>query len=249
MRLNDRVALVTGGGRGIGRAIALAYAKEGAHIAIAGRSQSHLDSTALDIERQGGDALAVQGDVSSEADVERMVQVTVERFGTVDILVNNAATNLPKMPVSDVTLEQWDHVMAVNLTGAFLCTRAVLPILYRQRRGTIINISSIGGRRGSAGRAPYRASKAGLISLTESTAAEAYEHGVRVNAICPGSVDTDMMRLLAGVPAPGTEGWMQPKEIAALAVFLAADESSSIVGAIIDAFGASNPLLPPRRAG
>lgn len=244
MRLKDRVALVTGGGRGIGRAIALAYAKEGARIAIIGRTLSDLESLAMDIERQGGDALAVQGDVSRETDVEGMVQTTVEHFGTVDILVNNAATNLPNISVSDVTLEQWDRVIAVNLTGAFLCTRAVLPILYGQERGIIINISSIGGRHGAAGRAPYRASKAGLISLTESTAAEAYEHGVRVNAICPGSVDTDMMRLLAGAPAPDTEGWMHPEEIAALAVFLAADESSSIVGAIIDAFGASSPLLP-----
>ena len=243
MKLEDRVALVTGGGRGIGKAIALAYAVEGASVAISGRTSADLEATVGEIEAQGGRALAIQGDVSREVDVTHMVQATVDRFGTVDVLVNNAATNLPNIPITDFTVEQWERVIAVNLTGAFLCTRAVLPIMYPQRRGAIINISSIGGRRGAAGRAPYRASKAGLLSLTESAAAEAYPYGVRVNAICPGAVETDMMRMLTGQEASTGEPWMQPEEIAAVAVFLASDEASSIVGAVIDAFGGSSPLL------
>ena len=243
MRLQDQVTLVTGGGRGIGKAIALKYAAEGAKVAISGRTAADLEATVEEINAQGGEALGVAGDVALEDDVAQMVQATVERFGKLDVLVNNAATNLTNIPITDLTLEQWERVIAVNLTGAFLCTRAALPIMYQQRHGAIINISSIGGRRGSAGRGPYRATKAGLLSLTETTAAEAYQFGVRVNAICPGSVATDMIRMLAGVNAPDRETWIKPEEIANLAVFLASDESSSIVGAVIDAFGASSPLF------
>ena len=140
-----------------------------------------------------------------------------------------------------MTLDEWNGVIVVNLTGAFLCARAVLPHMMGQGSGKIINISSIGGRRGAAARGAYRASKAALINLTETLAAEAREHGIDVNCICPGTVDTEMMRLI-GRGAPRRK-MTRPEEIAAVALFLASDDSSAITGAAIDAFGDSNPLF------
>ena len=131
--------------------------------------------------------------------------------------------------------------MNVNLTGPFLCAKAVLPNMIENRYGSIINISSIGGRKGSRGRGPYRASKAGLINFTETLAAEVYEHGVNVNCICPGGVETEMQRMLTGGSI--REDLMKPEEIASVALFLASEDSSAITGAIIDAFGQTNPLF------
>lgn len=243
MKLEDRVAVVTGGGRGIGKAIALAYAREGASICITGRTLADLQITASAIQDSGGQAILVQADVSIAKDVSQFVALTVERFGTIDILVNNAAINLPDIPITQLPLQNWEKVLSVNLTGPFLCTREILPIMYRNRTGSVINISSIGGRHGAALRGAYRASKAGLLNLTETIAAEAHEFGVRVNAICPGSVATDMMQQITTNKPSFHNDWMLPEEISQVAVFLASDESSSITGTAIDAFGQSNPLF------
>ena len=241
MRLADRVALITGGSRGIGKAIALAFASEGAKVAIAGRNKENCDKLAAQITKDGGEAFAVQADVASEADVTRMVEQTKDRFKRLDILVNNAAVNLPYRAVADLTLDEWNWVMGVNLTGTFLSCRAVLPQMTAQKSGKIINIASIGGRIGAAGRTPYRPAKAAVISFTNCLAAEVKGFGIDVNAICPGAVETDMLNEITEGKLP--EHMMPPADIAAVAVFLASDESRALTGTAVDAFGPSNPLF------
>ena len=241
MRLANKVALITGGSRGIGRAIALAFAGEGAKIAVTSRNKESCDQVVDQISRNGGDAIAIQADVSSETDVTRMIELTKDKFQHVDILVNNAAVNLPYRAVVDLTLDEWNWVMGVNLTGTFLCCRAVLPQMIAQRSGKIINIASIGGRIGAAGRTPYRPAKAAVISFTNCLAAEVKEFGIDVNAICPGAVKTDMLHEITEGKMP--EHMMPPADIAAVAVFLASDESRAVTGTAIDAFGRSNPLF------
>ncbi len=241
MRLEDRVAIVTGASTGIGQAIAETFAREGARVALAARSADRLERASQTIVEKGGVSIAISADVSQEGEVLRLVDGTIERFGRVDILVNNAALNHPPIDIADFEPKLWRSIINVNLTGAYLCCRAVLPRMISQKSGKIINISSIGGRRGGRGRGAYRASKAGLISLTETLAAEVHDAGVAVNCICPGGVETEMSSLinLGNMPS----GLMRPEEIANVALFLACDESSSITGTTIDAFGPSNPLF------
>ena len=241
MRLANKVALITGGSRGIGKAIALAFSSEGAKVAIAGRNKDSCDQAVTQISRNGGDAIGIQTDVSKETDVARMVETTVDKFQRVDILVNNAAVNLPYRAVADLTLDEWNWVMGVNLTGTFLCCRAVVPHMTAQKSGKIINIASIGGRIGAAGRTPYRPAKAAVISFTYCLAAEVKEFNIDVNAICPGAVETDMLSEITEGKLP--EHMMPPADIAAVAVFLASDESRAVTGTAIDAFGYSNPLF------
>ncbi len=241
MRLKDRVAIVTGGSRGIGRAIAQALAREGARLAVTATTLEGARAAAEELRALGAGALPLAVDVSREDEVARMVEQTTETFGRIDILVNNAAVNLPNRRIVDLSLQEWEWVLRVNLTGAFLCSRAVLPVMMKQRSGKIINISSIGGRHGAYGRGPYRASKAGLINLTETLAAEAKEYGIDVNCICPGGVETDMMREISQGNLPPR--LMKPEEIAAVVTFLASDESSAITGTAIDVWGGNNPLF------
>ena len=241
MKLENKVALITGSGRGIGRAIACLFAAEGARITVTARSISEIESVAEEIGIAGGDAIAIGCNVADESDVRRVVKKTIDNFGKIDILVNNAAVNLPKIDLVDIEPDDWRRVVDVNLTGTYLCTRAVIPHMRNRRGGRIINISSIGGRRGGRGRGPYRVTKAGMINLTETLASELRDHGINVNCICPGGVDTEMMKMLTGVEKP--LDLMQPVEIARLALFLANDESSAITGTSIDAFGATNPLF------
>jgi len=241
MKLKNRVAIVTGGSRGIGRAIASAFAGEGAKVVIVSRDKSHCAKAAEDINKGGGTAIGIQADVSQEADVARMVKEAGDHFQRIDILVNNAAVNLPYRELIDLTLKEWNWVIGVNLTAPFLCCRAVLPGMIAQKSGKIINMASSGGRRGAAGRMPYRPTKAALISFTECLAAEVKQHNIDVNAICPGAVETDMMFEITGGKMP--EKIMPPEDIAAVAVFLASDDSRAITGTAIDAFGNSNPLF------
>lgn len=246
MRLPGKVAIVTGGNRGIGRAISQAYSREGAKVAVVGRNKPLCDEVTRQIKKDGGEAMAIQADVSSEVDVARMAEQTKDKYGRIDILVNNAAVNLPYRAVTDLTLEEWNWVLGVNLTGPMLCIRAVLPGMIAQRSGKIINLASLGGRHGAAGRAPYRATKAGLINMTECVAAEVKQFRIDVNAICPGAVETDMMREITHGQVPAN--MMNPDDIAAVAVFLASDESKAITGTGIDAFGMSNPVFGAREA-
>ena len=241
MRLAGRVALVTGGNRGIGRAISLAFSREGAKVVVVGRNASTCDETVAAIKAEGGEALAIRADVSCEADVASMVATAVQRFNRIDILVNNAGVNLPYKAVVEITPEEWDYVVGTNLTGPFLCCRAVVPVMIAQGYGKIVNISSLGGRSGAAGRTPYRPTKAALINFTECVAAEVKEHGIDVNAVCPGPVTTDMMREITNNNVPSNA--MQPEEIASVVVFLVSGEAGAITGTAIDAFGEANPLF------
>ena len=215
-RLAGRVAIVTGAGRGIGRAIALRYSQEGAAVALAARTPAQINEAAAEIESNGGRALAIQCDVSSESDVDRLVDATVRQFGKIDILANNAAVNLPPTDLTEVDLSVWRNVIDVNLTGAFICTRAVLPHMKRIGSGVVLNLSSVGGRRGAAGRGPYRASKAALINFTETIGAEGANYGVRAVCLCPGGVDTEMMREIG--MARGRE-LMKPEQVADVATY------------------------------
>ena len=242
--LTGRTALVTGASQGIGRAIALAFAREGANIVVTARSKDKLDALVNEAQTAGSKALAVPADIGIETEVNRIAETAIKQFGGVDILVNNAAIIHPRIPVSQMDPQLFRDVLNVNLTGAFLITKALLPGMISRGYGKIINISSIGGRKGAAGRSAYRITKAGMISFTESLAAEVKQHGIDVNAICPGGVDTEGYR-----DAFNTRGrndnprLMLPEEIANVAVFLASDLSSAITGAAIDSFGGSNPLF------
>lgn len=247
-RLKGRTALVTGASQGIGRAIALAFAREGANIVVTARSRDRLEALAAEAESLGVGALAAPADLGVEAEINEAVKAALAKFGAVDILVNNAAIIHARIPVIELDAQLFRDVLNVNLTGAFLITKALLPGMIERPagspRGKIINISSIGGRKGGAGRSAYRITKSGLISFTESLAAEVKKYGIDVNAICPGGVDTEGYR-----DAFNTAGrsenpkLMDPDEIAQVAVFLASDASSAITGAAIDAFGGGNPLF------
>ena len=240
-RFNGRVAIVTGSGRGIGKAIAKGFAREGARVVVMARSENEIADVAHEIVLAGGEAIAVVCDVSDEAGVRRLVDETLEGWDRIDILVNNAAANLPNIDVIDMEPDAWRRVVDVNLTGPFLCARAVLPKMIEQESGSIVNISSIGGRHGSKGRGPYRAAKAGLINLTETIAAEVFPHGIRVNCVCPGGVETEMLKMLGGV-TPDRK-LMTPEEMANVILYLASDDSSAITGTTIDAFGPTHPLF------
>ena len=244
MQLAGQVAIITGGSKGIGRAIAAGYAEEGASVVIVARTEVDVETAASEIRSGGGRAIGIAADVSSEADVDAVVSRTLREFGQIDVLVNNAGAIHPRIATVDLELDTWCRVLDVNMTGAFLCARSVLPHMYERGSGKVINISSIGGRKGAWGRAAYRASKAGLISLTETLAAEGKEHGVDVNCICPGATDTEMIRIATGGKV--SDDWVESEEIASIAVFLASPASSAITGTSIDAFGETNPLFSTR---
>jgi NAD(P)-dependent dehydrogenase (short-subunit alcohol dehydrogenase family) len=187
------------------------------------------------------EALAVPADLAIESDLQRIVEEALARFGRIDILVNNAAIIHPSQDLVEFQATLWRQVIEVNLTAAALLTKAVLPSMMAQRSGKILNISSRGGRKGGKGRSAYRVTKAGLISLTESVAAEVQPYGIKVNCICPGGVDTEGYREAFGSRPGGNRNLMRPEEIAEVAVFLASEASSAISGAAIDAFGATEP--------
>jgi NAD(P)-dependent dehydrogenase (short-subunit alcohol dehydrogenase family) len=255
MLLNDRVAIVTGAGRGIGRAIAKRFAAEGAAVALTARTAAEVDAVAEEIRGAGAQALAVAADVAEANDCERIVKAARDAFGTAHILVNNAGIYGPVAPIEQITPQQWDEVMAVNLRGAFLLSALVLPHMYAQKSGVILNIVSVAAKAAYAWGGAYAASKAGLIGLTHTLAAEGARKGVRANAISPGPVlETDMSRKLRGQLAKfqagnGDEigermakGTLQgrpqtPDEIASTALFLASDLASAITGQTVNVDG------------
>jgi NAD(P)-dependent dehydrogenase (short-subunit alcohol dehydrogenase family) len=242
MRLDNKTAIVTGARRGIGRAIALGLAREGANVVVSDVSREDCQKVVDEIKRMGRKGLALKCDVSSSEDVEDMVKRTVAEFGRVDILVNNAGI-IAYRPFLELTDEDWDKTLGINLKGQFLCARAAARDMVKNKGGRIINIASISS--GGCGIAfpliaHYTASKGGVVALTEALALELTPQGINVNAICPGAIDTDMAkgakesgqleRVLARIPK-GRLG--QPEEIANLAVFLASEESDYISGAAI----------------
>ncbi|MGO9607523.1 MAG: SDR family NAD(P)-dependent oxidoreductase [Candidatus Binataceae bacterium] len=190
-QLKDQVAIVTGGGYGIGKEIALAYGRAGAKLVIAARSEKPMQETVEALKKIGAAAIHVQTDVSKEADCARMAAETVKAFGRIDILVNNAGIAGPTKRITDMSLAEWQETLDIDLTGTWLATRAVLPTMDRQRSGNVLNISSGAGRRGYPMRSPYAASKWGMIGLTQTIAGEWGSRGIRCNCICPGPIEGD----------------------------------------------------------
>jgi NAD(P)-dependent dehydrogenase (short-subunit alcohol dehydrogenase family) len=243
MKLADKVAIVTGAGRGIGRATALALAREGAAVTLTARTQAEIESVADELAALGAQALPVAGDIASESDVGEMVDRTLANFDRIDILVNNAGTGIPFKSVVDFPLDTWNEILAINLTGAFLCAKAVLPVMMRQHSGKIVNVASIGGRMGVAGNSAYCAAKAGLINFGACLAAEVKSFGIDVNTVCPSGTDTRLIHDIGR--GKGRTNLSTPEEIANVILFLASPDSSALTGTVIDAYGQSNPLFGP----
>ncbi len=254
MRLKDRVAIVTGGNKGLGRAIGVAMADEGAQVVVAGRSASRNDEAVDEITSQGGSAVAVTLDVTEQSSAEQMVETVISRWGQIDILVNNAATVSPRQWIVDYDPEEWDRVIAVNLRGPFLCSRAVLPHMIERQSGKILNIAAgVLDERVEIGVAAYCASKAGLINFTRQLAAEVKGHGVFVNAIDPGGLDTAMTDQIKEFTRE-SEVWAAsqqveeelrlrpPEDITPLVTFLASDDSNMMTGRFLQASSRGNPL-------
>ena len=214
--LKDKVALITGGGTGIGRGIALALANEKAHIVVCGRRLDRIEKTIEQVWQAGAGGLAVQADVSKEEDVERLVKTTLENYERIDILVNNAAIS-EGAPVYEMQLETWDRTIDVNLRGPFLMTRLVLPVMRKQRSGHIINISSESGLSYYDGDAAYGLSKHALNDFGEYVQRENQDYNIRVNTICPGMVVTEMSAGSAGLDESKC---LYPEDIAELAIWL-----------------------------
>ncbi len=238
----DKVALVTGATRGIGRAIVLALAGAGAKIVAVGRNRQGIDALVEELKAAGTDAVAVDGDVSVAEDVERIFSEASKAFGRVDILVNNAGITRDGLLLR-MKEEDWDTVLDTNLKGAFLCTRAAAKIMSKQRYGRIVNISSVVGQMGNAGQANYCASKAGLFGLTKSSARELARRNVTVNAVAPGFIVTEMTESLpekvkeelsAQIPM---ERFGTAEDVAAAVAFLAAEGSGYITGQILGVNG------------
>jgi NAD(P)-dependent dehydrogenase (short-subunit alcohol dehydrogenase family) len=261
MLLKDRIAIITGGGRGIGRGVALRYAREGAKLALVDLQQSHLDETAaeLDASGTGVEYIALQGDVSNSADVQRFFDRTVERFGRLDILVNNAGIGNPPVPIIQMPEEAWDRTIAVNLKSVFLCSKLAALQFIKQGRdggrsaGRIISVASQAGKTGYAMLTPYCASKAGIVLFTQAFAKEVGSHGINVNCVCPGTIDTPLLRgagsginvteemFLQGIKAflpsipLGRIGY--PEDVAKVITFLASDDADYMTGQAINISG------------
>ena len=241
--LDGRIALVTGGGTGIGKAIAHRLADAGARVIVAGRTREPLEAVARAI---GGEA--IEADVAQEADVARLFGTIAARHGRLDVLINNAGIPGPIMPVAEMDLAAWDACIAINLRGAMLCLREAARMMTAQRAGSIVNMSSLMGLEGYPGRSAYSATKFAIIGMTQAIARELGPNGIRVNALCPGAVHGELMdRVIArraaaeGKPpeqivrenytdAAALRRWVDPAEVAEAALFLASDASSSTTG-------------------
>ena len=217
MKLENRVAIITGGGRGIGRATALAFAATGADIVLAARTIGEISAVAEEVRALGRRALAIPTDVQHKAAVDAMVAKTLDTFGKVDILVNNAGVAIHN-PIPKIREEDWDVTMAVNLKGVFLCTQAVFGLMCEQQSGHIVNVSSVSGKYGHVNGGAYCASKFAVVGFTETTNNEGRPHGVKASVVCPGPVDTKMRR--DNHPDDVIEHLTLPEDVAALILFL-----------------------------
>lgn len=246
-KLVGRVALVTGAGRGIGKALAHGLAQAGTDIALTARTAAELEQTAQDIRASGQRVLAVPTDVSDPVAVDRLVKRALAEFGQIDILINNAGRQPPIGPLMENDAEDWMRTVAVNLFGTFLCMRAVLPAIIERRRGKIINLSGGGATGPRPNFSAYAASKAAIVRLTETVAEEVKQFNIQVNAIAPGAINTHMLdEVLAAGESAGVVALAQAQRqkqtcgdsleaVVALAVFLASDESGGLTGKIISA--------------
>lgn len=229
MRLKDKIAIVTGASRGIGRAIALGFAREGAHLVLVARTESKLQDVAEEIHALDRGALVVPCDVTNEKQIKRMVTAALGEYEHIDVLVNNAGLGSFR-PIYGTRLSNWDHMLAVNLTSSFLCTKHVWKPMMQVGGGSIINMSSTSGTRAYPMYASYSASKWGQVGLTKTAAEEGKPKKIRVNAIAPGKVDTAMRANVA----EDKEQMLKAEDCVSLAVFLASDESRYITGQVIE---------------
>ncbi|MEO0847838.1 MAG: 3-oxoacyl-[acyl-carrier-protein] reductase [Cyanobacteria bacterium J06648_1] len=230
--LKDKVAIVTGASRGIGKAAALALVTQGAKVVVNyARSSDAAKATVQEITAAGGEAIAVQADVSQADQVDKLIKTTIEQFGRIDVLVNNAGITKDTLLLR-MKPEQWQAVIDLNLTGVFLCTKAVSKIMLKQRSGRIINIASVAGQMGNPGQANYSAAKAGVIGFTKTVAKELANRGVTVNAVAPGFIETDMTNdlksddIIKFIPL-GRYG--KPEEVAGAIRFLASDPAAAYI--------------------
>ncbi len=241
MRLKDKIALVTGSSRGIGRSIALAYAREGAKVMVNFTSNEKAAVEVVEaIQKMGGQAKAMKADVANKAAAESLVKATVDQFGAIDILVNNAGFTRPAM-MTKMTEQQWDEVVDIHLKGAFLCTQAAAPHMIAKNRGKIINITSVAGVVGTVGQMNYSAAKGGVISMTKSMARELARNNICANVICLGIVTTDMTEKIT-TDQKLKEVYMNrillkrfagPEDVTPAFVFLASDEANYITGQLL----------------
>jgi len=239
MKLRDKVAIITGAGRGLGRAVALAFGREGARVVLAGRTPGPVEHVAEELRSLKRDALAMPADVSDEGQVGLLVKKTLETYGTIDILVNNAGTRGPIGPVHQMTLEEWEETLRLNLTSAFLCSRAVIPVMMAKKAGKIINVTTTLTPRPNL--TAYMVAKAALTHFSKQLSRELKAFNIQVNAIHPGVMDTEMQAEIrkAGSKAVGTdmferlkeEGMLHPpEEPAKLVLFLASAAADAITG-------------------
>jgi NAD(P)-dependent dehydrogenase (short-subunit alcohol dehydrogenase family) len=241
---SGQAVIITGATKGIGRAMAAAFAAAGANIVATGRTKDALASICQEIEQDGGKAVSVVADLAAEDSAALIVTQALDAFGQIDVLVNNAAIIHDSQTLVEFDAELWQHVLQVNLVAPALLMKAALPHMIVRGYGKVVNISSIGGTRGGKGRSAYRAAKAGLINLTESVAAEVKEHGIDVNCICPGATDTEGFRHAFDHKGRQQDAnLMESREIAELTLFLASSRASAITGTAINAFGATNPIF------
>ena len=234
MLFNGDVALITGAGRGIGRAIALCFAREGARTVLTGRDMDRLEQVAQEVRSAGGDAATFSLDVTRDDDATRVVDEVIATWGRIDVLVNNAGVITYDTPLWATTVDQWDEVMNTNLRGMHLVSRAVIPHMMQRERGVIINVGSSSGRRPDSEYGAYATSKWGVVGYTVSLAHSLQPYGIRVNGINPDWVDTDMAR--AYNPS-GDPDWIAPEDVAQAALYLAAHAPRAMTGQFIDLFG------------
>lgn len=244
MKMDGKIALVTGGGNGIGQAACLEFAREGAKVMVVDIDAAAGEKTAVAIRAMGGDAESFQADVSQSSDVQAYVAHTLKTFGRIDTFFNNAGIEGVITPLAEYSEEVWDRVMGVNLKGSFLGLRYVLPVMIAQKKGTVVNTASVAGTVGAPGLAAYSASKHAILGLTKTAAGEVGKQGVRVNAVCPGPINTRMIHSLEKMINPDDPAsvakfntsrnpmgrYGEPEEIARIVVFLASDESEYVNG-------------------
>ncbi|NIA13272.1 MAG: SDR family NAD(P)-dependent oxidoreductase [Nitrospiraceae bacterium] len=230
MLLEGKTALVTGAGRGIGKAIALAFASQGCDVAVTARTQEQIEATAGEIRAMGRRTLALACDVADAEGVRAMTEAVLAEFNVLDILVNNAGYACFK-PFAELTAEEWQRTLDVNLTGAFNCIQAMLPSMRERSFGRIINVSSVAGLKPIADQTAYCASKFGLNGLTKTLALELRPHGIRVHAICPGAVATQLAR--DAMPQRDMSEWMTPEDVAHTALFLATQSDRATTDVVV----------------
>ncbi len=239
-RLEGKVAIVTGGGRGLGKVYSLRMAEEGAKLVVSDILEKEVQQTAEEINAKGGSALSLRVDVTSEEDTRRMADEAVREFGRIDILVNNAGLyyGITRNLFTEIPIEEWDRMMAINVKGPWLCSRAVFPQMKKQGKGKIINISSESVFAGSKNLSHYIASKAAVIGLTRDLAAELGQYGIRVNVLAPGFTDTAASRTIGSIEKYDVSciplgRVQQPEDLVGAIIFFASDESDFITGATL----------------